>query len=183
MAGLAPAIHVFAARKAWMPGTRPSMTGAFAPSLLLQHQRAFLLDRGRNHLGELRQQPRQFHVELHVVLGDGDGSRRFLHERVHPEGEGVAVPGLLLDRKDARERRARFTNAVLDAPERLVLAETMGDRNRDRFAHASPCLTEDQTSLPCRRGSSRRKSAAPTSAKIFCRLVSDAAVATFWSDC
>jgi hypothetical protein len=26
MAGLVPAIHVFAASKAWMPGTRPGMT-------------------------------------------------------------------------------------------------------------------------------------------------------------
>jgi hypothetical protein len=26
MAGLVPAIYVFAAKKAWMPGTRPGMT-------------------------------------------------------------------------------------------------------------------------------------------------------------
>src|SRR5690348_13901321 len=31
MAGLVPAIHVFAARKTWMPGTRPGMTESALP--------------------------------------------------------------------------------------------------------------------------------------------------------
>jgi hypothetical protein len=46
MAGLDPAIHVFAAKKAWMPGTRPGMTNkAHVPELRANVRALCRLDR------------------------------------------------------------------------------------------------------------------------------------------
>src|SRR5262245_7557240 len=69
--------------------------------LLFQEQRCFLADRRREFLGELRQQPRQRHLEANMVVGDVHDAGRALTERADVEGNAIAGPGLLVNVDEA----------------------------------------------------------------------------------
>src|SRR5262245_63058313 len=96
-------------------------------SLLFQHQRAFLADRGREFLREHRQQPWQLHFQAHVVIGDIDETNGALAERAEIEGEPIAAPALLMDGQQRGIVRARGGEAGPDAARRLFEAEAVGD--------------------------------------------------------
>src|SRR5262245_27390474 len=94
---------------------------------LLQHQRAFLADRGREFLREHRQQPGQRDFQAHVVIGDIDEADGALAERAEIEGEPIAAPGFLMDGQQRGIVRARGGEAGLDAARRLFAAEAVRD--------------------------------------------------------
>src|SRR5262249_33893342 len=108
------------------------------PSLLLQHQRAFLADRGREFLREHRQQPWQRDFQAHVVIGDVDEADGALAERAEIEGEPIAAPGFLMDGQQRGIVRARGGEAGLDAARRLFAPEAVGDGHDQGLGQFEP---------------------------------------------
>jgi hypothetical protein len=102
---------------------------------LLQHQRAFLADRGREFLRDHRQQPWQRDFQAHVVIGDIDEADGALAERAEIEGEPIAAPAFLMDGQQRGIVRARGDEAGLDAARRLFAAEAVGDGHDQGLGH------------------------------------------------
>jgi len=100
--------------------------------LLLQHQRAFLADRGREFLRHHRQEPWQLHFQAHVVVGNIDEADGALAERAEIEGEPIAAPGFLMDGQQRGIVRARGAEPGFDAARGLFAAEAVryGDDQR-----------------------------------------------------
>src|SRR5262245_44760328 len=109
--------------------SRVSLPMRIVRSLLLQHQRAFLADRGCEFLRNDGQQPWQRHFEAHVVVGDVDEADGALAERAEIEGEPIAAPGFLADGEERGIVRSRSGEAGLDAAARLLASETMWNGN------------------------------------------------------
>src|SRR5262249_20974384 len=87
-------------------------------SLLLQHQRAFLADRGCEFLRNDGQEPWQCHLEAHVVVGHVDEADGALAERAEIESEPIAAPGFLADGEERGIVVARGGEPRLDAAAR-----------------------------------------------------------------
>ncbi len=100
-----------------------------------QQQLAFLLDRRDEALGQLGEQPRQRHFEAQVVVEHMDHAAGALAHRAKPEGQRVALPDLLLDGDQMAEAGLGLAKAVLQAADRTVLAEPMGDRHHQWSRH------------------------------------------------
>src|SRR5262249_30766445 len=120
-----------------LPGITPTVIRRFLRRelLLLQQQGGLLADHGDEFLGELRQQPRQRHLEPHVVLEDVDEAGRVLAARGDVEREPVAGPGLVVDRQQAGIIPSRVAEASLDAARGLLASELMGDLYDQRLRH------------------------------------------------
>ncbi len=109
-------------------------------SLLLQHQGALALDQRLHGTGELRQQPRELHLEDDAVLADVDLAGNRLAQRRDPEGEAVGLPGLLLDGEQGAEPRNHAAEPGLEAAYRLVSTELVRDRHHEGPGHADGVL-------------------------------------------
>ena len=102
---------------------------------LFQHQLTLMPDHPLHRMGEARQQPRQRDLEPHARLVHIDGAEGPLTQRLDPEVQAVAGPGLLLQREQPRELSPGTAEPVLDAAHRLVLAEPVGNGDDERFRH------------------------------------------------
>src|SRR5215470_13548417 len=106
--------------------------------LLLQHQGAFLADRGRDLLRKLGQQPRQCDLEPHVVLGDVDQAGGVLADRAHVECDPVAGPGFLVDGEQGGIVVAYGREAGLDPAHGLLATEGVRDGDDEWLRHVRP---------------------------------------------
>src|SRR5450759_3488455 len=102
---------------------------------LLQHQLALRPDHAVQRVGEARQQPGQRDLEPHGPVIDVDKACGALAERGGAEAQTVAGPGLLLQRDQPGELGLGAAEPVLDAAQRLVLAEAVRKDDDEWLRH------------------------------------------------
>ena len=86
-------------------------------------------------MGEAREQPRQRDLQPQRGLVDVDGAGGALAERLDAEAQAIVIPSLVLDRQQRCEFAVRTADPGLDAAQRLVLAEAVGNVDDERFRH------------------------------------------------
>src|SRR6185312_8753282 len=75
------------------------------------------------------------HLQPHRAVIDSDGAVRALRHRLGGEVQRVAVPALVLQRQRPGELGLGAAEPLLDAAQRLVLAETMRNDDDERLGH------------------------------------------------
>src|SRR5438874_9146949 len=119
------------------------------------------LDQAFGVAGELREEPRQQHLDADVIVRNRDRSAGRLAEEARAEFARRSRPGLL-DLSELRaERRLHAAKPRLDASHRFIAAEPVRNGDDERLRHGT--LRTQMLGASCKR-SPRLLQAAPATA-------------------
>ena len=113
------------------------MTNAAVALLLFQKERGLLFQDRKNAFRNLREKPRQRHLDAQRVLQHLNPRGRGLTQCAHDKAQRIAVPSFLLDRDQRSKVTVGAREAVLETVRRLDLTEPMANDDRDDIAHCN----------------------------------------------